>query len=412
MRSARLIHGAAFVGSDAIKMTKQQLSAGLLAGIKVLDLSGVGPGARCARILADLGAEVTRVVPPPRKGSHRLEAPYHAYGASRGWRKLTLDLKNEVGRELFMRLAARFDVVVEGFRPGVAARLGIGYEAVAQANPKAVYCSISGYGQTGPAANWVGHDLNYDALAGMLATSGKRADGAPAIPGLTVADSAGGGMQAVISILAGLVRSKTTGEGCYLDVSMTEGVLYLMSIHVDEYLATGKEAAPGSSLLTGGFACYDLYQAADGKWISLGAIESGFYANVCKALGCEEWIPHQMDRTRQDAIRAAFGGAFAKKTRAEWMDIFAPMDSCVAPVNSLAEVTTDPHFVARGAFIEVEHPEHGTFRQIGALLAGSRNFGDKVKLPAGAATDSAAVLAAIGIEGSRFQELVEAGVVG
>src|SRR5690606_3669095 len=204
---------------------------GPLAGIKVLDLSNVGPGARCARMLADFGASVTRIVPPARKGGHRIEAPYHAYGGGRGWLKVVLDMKAEPGRELFFQLAAQADVVVESFRPGVAARLGIDYDAVARVNPRIVYCAISGYGQTGPAAGWVGHDLNYDALAGMLATTECRIDGAPAMPGLTVADTAGGGMQAVLAILAALVGRTATGKGTYLDVSMTDGVLYLMSMH-------------------------------------------------------------------------------------------------------------------------------------------------------------------------------------
>lgn len=392
-------------------MKKQHSSEGLLAGIKILDLSGVGPGARCARILADFGADVIRVVPPVRPGSHRLEAPFHGYGASRGWRKLMLDLKQPAGKELFLQLVQGVDVVVEGFRPGVAGRLGIGYEEVSRANPKIVYCSISGYGQTGPAANWVGHDVNYDALAGMLATTDPRADGAPAIPGLTVADTAGGGMQAVISILAGLLRAKTAGEGSYLDVSMTEGVLYLMSMHVDEYLATGKEPGPGTSILTGGSACYDLYKAADGRWISLGAIESGFFANVCKALGCEAWIPHQMDRAKQDEIRAAFRDAFATRPRAEWLEIFSKLDSCIAPVNSIAEVVNDPQFVARGAFVEVQHPEKGSFRQVGALLAGQKLPPGPVRAPSASATDTAAVLAEIGVDGDKLRELVAAGVV-
>lgn len=392
-------------------MKKQHSSEGLLAGIKVLDLSGVGPGARCARILADFGADVIRVVPPVRPGSHRIEAPYHSYGASRGWRKLMLDLKQESGKALFLKLAQQVDVVVEGFRPGVVTRLGIGYDQVSQANPKIVYCSISGYGQTGPAAGWVGHDVNYDALAGMLATTDPRADGAPAIPGLTVADTAGGGMQAVISILAGLLRSKTTGEGTYLDVSMTEGVLYLMSMHVDEFLATGKEPGPGSSVLTGGYACYDLYKSADGLWISLGSIEGGFFANVCKTLGCEEWIPSQNDKSQQDAIRAAFRAAFATKTRREWMDIFSGMDSCIAPVNSIAEVVKEPQFLARNAFVEVSHPEHGTFRQVGPLLAGQKLPPGPVQAPSSSATDSAAVLAEIGVGDEELRGLLAAGVV-
>jgi alpha-methylacyl-CoA racemase len=246
----------------------------------------------------------------------------------------------------------------------------------------------------------------------MFATTDCRADGAPALPGLTVADSAGGGMQAVVSILAALVGRTATGKGAFLDVSMTEGVLYLMSMHVDEYLATGKAPAQGTSLLTGAFACYDFYRASDGRWLALGAVESGFFANVCKALGCEQWIPRQMDPTAQDEIRTAFRAAFATRTRAEWMTVFAGVDSCVAPVNTIAEAAADPHFNVRGAFIEVEHPEHGRFRQTGPLLAGAKRITGTVTLPSRTSTDTQAVLAEIGIDDERYQALVEAGIAG
>lgn len=392
-------------------MNARPINSGPLSGYTVVDLSGVGPGARCARMLADLGAAVTRVVPPPRPGSHRLDAPYHAYGGGRGWRRVSLDLKSAKGRELFLRLCGTADVVVEGFRPGVAARLGVGYDDIARVNPAAVYCSISGYGQTGTSAGWVGHDLNYDALAGMLACTDSRADGAPAMPGLTVADSAGGGMQAVISILAALLGRTATGRGRFLDVSMTEGVLYLMSMHVDEYLATGQEPVAGSSILTGGFACYELYQTADHRWVALGAIEGGFFANVCRALGCEQWIPHQFNRGQQDAIRQSFRDAFALRSRAEWLEILGSQDSCFAPVNSIAEVAENPHFLSRGVFIEVEHPEHGRFRQIGPILAGMERPNGVVPLPSAASTDTRAVLAAIGIEEQLYEELAGAGIV-
>jgi alpha-methylacyl-CoA racemase len=392
---------------------KEELNgSGPLAGLKVLDLSGVGPGARCARMLADFGADVTRIVPPVRPGGHRLEAPYHSYGGGRGWRKAVLDLKHEAGRELFFRLAKQADVVVEGFRPGVAARLGIGYDEVAVVNPRVVYCSISGYGQTGTASRWVGHDINYDALAGMLATTELRADGAPAIPGLTVADTAGGGMQAVMSILAALLGRATTGKGTYLDVSMTEGVLYLMSMHIDEYLATGREPAQGTSILTGAFACYDLYRASDGLWLAVGAIEAGFFANVCKVLECEEWIPRQMDPTAQDEIRADLKARFAERTRAEWMTLFGSVDSCVTKVNSIAEVVADPHFAARGDFIEVEHPEHGRYLQVGPLLAGAERPVGVVLLPSASANDTRAVLGEIGVDAEHYSTLVDAGIVG
>lgn len=387
-------------------------NGGPLAGIKVLDLSNVGPGARCARMLADFGAAVTRVVPPARPGGHRIEAPYHAYGGGRGWRRIVLDMKAARGRELFLQLAAQADVVVESFRPGVAARLGIDYDAVARVNPRAIYCAISGYGQAGPAAGWVGHDLNCAAVAGMLATTDRRVDGAPAMPGLTVADTAGGGMQAALSILAALVGRNATGRGTCLDVSMTDGVLYLMSMHVDEYLATGNEPGPGSSMLTGGYACYDLYRTADDRWLALAAVESGFFANVCRALDCQQWISQQMDPAAQGAIRDAFRAGFAQRTRAEWMAVFSRLDSCVTPVNTIGEVVDDAQFQARGAFIEVEHPEHGRYRQLGPLLAGAAPVTGTVRLPSSSSTDTEAVLAEIGVDTTRYRALAAAGIVG
>ena len=160
-------------------------------------------------------------------------------------------------------------------------------------NERIVYCSTSGYGKDGPCAQWAGHDLNYLALGGFLHCSGRRADGGPTIPGATVADSAAGGMQAVIAILAALLRRAETGRGGYLDVSVADGVLSLMSLHIDEYLATRNEPGPGYNILTGRYACYDVYAARDGRWLAVAAIEPVFFANLCKALGLERWIPHQ-----------------------------------------------------------------------------------------------------------------------
>ena len=386
--------------------------AGPLAGIRVLDLSNVGPGARCTRMLSDLGATVTRISPPPREGSHRIEAPYYFYGAGRGMRRLQLDLKADRGREVFLGLVEVADVVLESFRPGVAARLGIGYEEACRANPGVVYCSVTGYGQTGPAAGWPGHDVNYVAMAGMLAINQTRADGAPALTGLTVADTAGGGMQAALAILAALVRHAATGEGQYLDVSMTEGVLYLMSLHIDEYLATGEEPRAQSSTLNGRYACYDIYPARDGRHVAVGAIETGFFANLCRALGCEEWIPHQFDDDRQDAIRAAFRVAFVTRDRDEWIAQLAPLDTCVAPVNTIAEVVEDPALGARDVLVEVDHAEHGRFRQVGPILAGADRSTRVFPVGASDGSGAEAVLAEIGITGNELEVLRAEGVVG
>ena len=341
---------------------------GNLAGVTVLDLSTVGPGARCTAILADLGADVVKIGRP----SGGLRPPWFSYGAGRGTRAVVLDLKAAEGRADFLRLAADADVVVESYRPGVVARLGIGYSDVAAVNPGIVYASLTGYGQDGPYAQWAGHDLNYLAVGGFLATQGRRADGGPALPGATVADSAGGGMHAVIAILAALLRRRQTGDGQHLDVSATDGVLSLMSLHLDEHLATGAEPGPGSTLLTGRYACYDVYETADGGWLAVGAIEAHFFANLCRLLGCAQLAPAQYDDERQDEVRTALAAAFRTRTRDEWVALLAPADTCVAPVLTVAEVTRDAHLRARGAFTTFTHPDHGTVEQVAPVIAGAR----------------------------------------
>ena len=306
-----------------------------LDGVTVLDLSSVGPGSRASRILADYGARVIKVGPTARRGGVQIQPPFHSYGAGRGMSRLRVDLKAAEGRNAFLRVAARADALIESYRPGVADRLGIGYDAVRRVNPGIVYCSTSGYGRDGARSGWAGHDLNYLALGGYLANCEPRADGGPPIPGATVADSAAGGMHAAIAILAALLRRGPDGEGEHLDVATAEGVLSLMGLAIDEYLATGALPGPRRSLLTGRYACYDLYCAADGKWLSVAAIEPRFYANLCRALGLEEWVPHQLDEARQDEIRAAFRAAFARRDRDAWVAALGPADTCVAPVYAI-----------------------------------------------------------------------------
>jgi alpha-methylacyl-CoA racemase len=239
-------------------------------------------------------------------------------------------------------------------------------------NERIVYASLSGYGQDGPYSQWAGHDINYLAVGGFLGTQGTRDDGGPAIPGATIADGAGGGFHAALSIAAALFRRERTGEGAYLDVSTTEGVLHLMALFVDQYLATGEETGPGTALLTGKYACYEVYPCRDGKWISVGAIEPQFFANLCTGLGCEDLAPYQMDDTRQDEIRSRFRAAFRTRARDDWVAELAPTNACVAPILTIVEVTENEHLKARGAFVEADHPEHGRFRQVGPVLAGGK----------------------------------------
>ncbi|HWL65516.1 MAG TPA: CaiB/BaiF CoA-transferase family protein [Actinomycetota bacterium] len=379
-------------------MTDEQLS-----GISVLDLSSVGPGSRCTALLADLGADVVKVGAP----EGRIEPPFFSYSAGRGTRRIAIDLRKPEGRDVFLRLARGADVIVESYRPGVADRLGVGYADASKVNERVVYCAITGYGQDGPYASWAGHDLNYLAVGGFLATQGRRADGGPAIPGATVADSAGGGMQAVIAILAAVLRRTVTNTGQYLDVSTTEGVLSLTSLYVDELLATGNETRPGSNLLTGAFACYDLYRARDDRWLAVAAIEPKFFANLCRLLESERWIPHQMDPARQADIRDAFAASFATRDAAEWVTLLGPADTCVAPVLTIGEVAQDPHLRARGLFAEAEHPERGRVPQLASVIAGSERRDTYV-----AGSDASnEILQNAGMTAEEIEELRAQGVV-
>jgi alpha-methylacyl-CoA racemase len=385
--------------------------SGLLDGVTVLDLSTVGPASRCSRILADYGALVVKVGAPPAKQGVQIQPPFFTYAAGRGTQRVQIDLKAPRGKAAFLRLATRAQVVIESFRPGVVARLGIAYDDVRAVNRAIVYCSTSGYGQDGPQATWAGHDLNYLADGGFLAMSGTRADGGPALPGATIADAAGGGMHAAIAVLAALVRARATGSAAYLDVSVAEGVLALMGLTIDEHLATGRVPAPGGDLLTGRYACYDVYRARDGKWLSVAAIEPAFWANLCRLLELPDWAKHQVDDERQDAIRADLRRVFATRDRDEWVEALAAKDTCVAPVREVAELPTAPQAAARGAFVDAEHPVHGRFRQLAPVLAGTERGPAVQRVPDATKTDTDALLGAAGYTTSEIADLRRDGVV-
>jgi alpha-methylacyl-CoA racemase len=387
------------------------MTAALLDGITVLDLSSVGPAARATRWLADWGARVVKVAPVPADAASQITPPFYAYSGGRDQQRALVDVKDERGHEAFLALATSADVLVESFRPGVMERLGLGWETLSTLNPRLVYCSTSGYGQDGPRAQWAGHDLNYLATSGYLHCTQRRADGGPPIPGATIADAAAGGMQAVMAILAALVARQQTGTGAYLDVSIADGAVALMSLYVDEYLAVGTEPAPGHYVLTGRYACYDLYRCADDRWLSVAAIEHRFWTNLCRALGLEHRIDQQMDDGVAAEVRAEVAAVLATRTRDEWAAELGPADCCVAPVLSVPEVVTDEHALARGLFVEAEHPTHGTFRQVARLFAGQDRFAPGGALPGPSASDTASLLAAAGYTADQIDELDAAGVI-
>lgn len=383
-----------------------------LEGTLILDLSTVGPATRAARILADYGARVIKVGVPPRKSGKQTVPPFYAYSGDRGMQHIKLDLKAPESKAAFLQLVEKADVVIESYRPGVAARLGIGYDDLRARNERIVYCSTSGYGQDGPASQWAGHDLNYVAVSGFLHCNGRREDGSPPVPGSSIADSAAGGMQAAMAIMAALLRRHQTGVGEYLDVALSDGMLYLMSIYIDEYLATGREPGPGHYILTGANACYGVYRAGDGRYLALGIIEPAFWANLCKALGLEQWIEHQHDAEAQDRIRQDLADAFARKSRDEWVAELADKDTCLAPVYAIEEVVDDPQYRHRGVVVEAEHPTHGRFRQLGATFAG-QDPPDGVQRVAdlASASDTFEVLAEAGITASVIEDLQARGLL-
>jgi len=326
-----------------------------LEGVRVLDLTRLLPGPFLTMILADLGADVVKVE-EPRRGDYMRDFPPRGDGPSgrytavnRNKRSVTLDLKDDRERERFLRMAARADVVVESFRPGVMDRLGVGYRALRERNERIVLCSVSGYGQTGPYRDRAGHDINYLALAGVLAMSGHDPGGPPAHAGVQIADLGGGALWGALGILAALIDRNRTGRGAHLDISMTEGAASLLA---GEFGILDAEPSPptrGTGLLNGGAARYGVYRTRDGGYLSVGALEPQFLARLAAATGVEP----DPGPAGGPALRRRLTRVIATRTRDEWERILAGQDCCCEPVLELAEVPEHPLHRERGLFFEI-----------------------------------------------------------
>ena len=397
-----------------------------LEGIKVLDFCRNAPGMFATMILADLGADVLMVERPldeTRAAYERIvagiETPEderrHASfnGLQRNKRSIALNLKEPEALEIFRQLAADADVLVEGFRPGVVNRLGVGYEQVKEINPRAVYCSVSGYGQTGPYSQMAGHDINYISFAGALGLIGDSPDGKPAIPLNLIADYAGGGLCGAVGILAALMAREKTGLGQYVDIAMTEGVLYMLCGMVADALKHGYTPTRGGTRLNGGSPYYNVYRTADGKYFSIAAIEPWFWENLCRAIGREDLIPHQSagDEKRAEIARI-LEDAFLAKTRDEWFDILRDANISVGKVYDLEEALNDPQVLERGMVVELEAPgvPGGKLRQPGIPFQLSETPG-QVRFP-GSVTGqhTTEVLAGLGYDSACIAELKVKGV--
>lgn len=380
---------------------------GPLAGLRIVEMAGIGPAPFAATLLADMGAELIRV---DRREATDLGLPGREAKFNvlhRGRRSLAVDVKTEQGREVVKRLATRADALLEGFRPGVMERLGLGPDVLLALNPKLVFARMTGFGQQGPMAQNAGHDINYISLAGALHAIGRKGQ-APVPPLNLVGDFGGGGMFLAFGVVCALLEAQKSGLGQIVDAAMVDGAAYLMAPMYGMFAQGSWRDERGVNVIDGGAPWYNVYQTKDDKWLSVGAIEQRFYAEFVSKLGLDATtLPKQYDRQGWPVLAQRFAEIIASRTREEWEGVFAGSDACVAPVLSLAEVEHHPHNKARDTFVrrdDVLQPAPAPrFSRSGP------EFGIPPR-PLGADTD--AVLGDWGFSAAEIGDLRGAGVVG
>ena len=326
---------------------------GPLAGFRIVELAGIGPGPMCAMMLSDMGADVVRVDRVADSGLGMKRDPRYDL-LNRGRRSVAVDMKTEAGREAVLRLAGAADGLIEGFRPGVTERLGIGPDECLARNPRLVYGRMTGWGQEGPVAHAAGHDINYIALTGALHAVGSR--GGPPVPALNlIGDFGGGGLYLAFGMVCGLLEAQRSGKGQVVDSAMTDGSASLMTMVYGMFAAGAWEDERGRNAVDGGSHFYTVYETRDGKYVSVGSIEDKFYAELLERTGVDPAsLPEQFDRGEWAGVTERFAAIFRTKTRDEWCAIMEGSDVCFAPVLSLAEAPAHPHNRARETFVEVD----------------------------------------------------------
>jgi alpha-methylacyl-CoA racemase len=378
---------------------------GPLAGITVIEIAGIGPGPFCGMLLSDLGADVIRI---DRAGTVHGGDPERppADLLNRGRRSIGVDLKSPEGVEVVLDLVAGADALIEGFRPGVAERLGIGPDECLARNPKLVYGRMTGWGQDGPYASTAGHDINYIALAGALDSIGRRGE-APVPPLNLVGDFGGGGMLLAFGVTAGLLEAQRSGQGQVIDAAMVDGAATLMTM-MHSFRAMGIwNLERGTNMLDSGAHFYDVYETADGRYVSIGSIEPQFYDELLRLTGLEgAELPWQQDRNEWPAMKERLAAIFRSKTRDEWCEIMEGTDVCFAPVLSMDEAPAHPHNVERGTFVEV-----AGVTQPGPSPRFSRTPGEIRRPPAHAGQHTDQVLTEAGYDADRLAKLREAGAI-
>jgi crotonobetainyl-CoA:carnitine CoA-transferase CaiB-like acyl-CoA transferase len=351
---------------------------GPLKGIKILDLTRLLPGPLATQYLADLGAEIIKIEDvdfpdytrffPPQLGSESV----HFLSINRSKKSLCMKLGSEEGNAIFFDLVKSADIVIEGYRPGKIAEMGLGYEVAKKVNTAIIYISISGYGQDGPLADKAGHDLNYIGYSGALALSGK--DGKIVMPGVQIADIMGGSYNCVIASLTAIIERSISKEGQYIDISMTDGALQMAAMPLGEYLNTKTSYKAGEFMLSGGLANYNTYACSDGNYIALGTLEPKFWIGFCKMIERPDWMNRALPiGDNVTTLKRDLEILFATKSRDEWIEMAQHLDVCISPVLNIDEIEAHPYFVSRKMIVEHEHPKYGKIKSISQPLKFSRS---------------------------------------
>ena len=388
-----------------------------LEGLKVLDLTRLLPGAFCTQMLADYGADVLKIEQPVTGDYNRRFAPIAKKESgsflllNRNKRSLTLNLKADEGKQIFMQLARDADVVLEGFRPGVMERLGLSYETLKRENPRLVYCAISGYGQDGPAALRSGHDLNYMALTGALQLFGTPTTG-PIVPGLSIADVGGGSLMAAFGVMVALNARQRSGVGQFVDISMADGLVSWLCYHAADYLFAGIEPRGGERPFLGGAPCYNVYKCSEGLHLTLGIIEEHFWFSFCDLISRPDLKTAQWPTGEAARLQyAELADVFSRDTLKNWSVRLAEFDIPASPVNTMAEGFADPQMVHRQMLLHVDHPVEGRIPQLGFPIKFGATPGTMRSPPPLLGQHNAQVLQALGYSEQRIGELASAGVV-
>ncbi|MBB5346400.1 CoA transferase [Desulfoprunum benzoelyticum] len=381
------------------------LTKGALTGIRVLDLSRLLPGPYCSMILADHGADVIAV-----EGKKFQSDGMFFKEISRNKRHVSLNLKTREGKAIFLALASKTDVILEGFRPGVVKTLGVDYETVKAVNPGVIYCSITGYGQTGPMWDRVGHDVNYLSISGVLDLIGEKGH-PPSIPGVQFADIAGGSMNAVIGILLALFAREKNGKGQYIDISMTDGMIGYLTLPSFFTKLTGQRYERSETKLSHRFACYNTYETSDHKYIAIGAVEERFWRNLCEHLGVPEYTSLQYDEDRRQELIAFMRKTFAEKSLEEWEEEFLEVEVCHSRIQGYEEVLRDPLFLEREMIVPVLQRDGTLSKSLGIPVKMSETPGSLRTPPVDFGEHTREVLGELGYTDGEIDDFMTRGIV-